>query len=36
MNETWEIGKKINFRTHFGSFAPNLGPQSFIGEFYLY
>ena len=36
MQQTWENGKKTNFQPNFGMFDPNLGPQKFFCEFYLY
>ena len=33
MNQTWENGKKTNFRPDLGFFGPNLGPQFFFMQF---
>ena len=30
INETWESGKKLNFRLNFGLFGPRLGPKRFL------
>ena len=36
MKQTWENGKKTNFRPNFDLFSPNLGPKIFFGKFYPY
>ena len=36
MNQTWENDKRLSFRPDFGPFGPNLDPQIFFREFYLY
>ena len=36
MDQTSQNIKKPNFGPDFGLFGPNLGPQNFFGEFYLY
>ena len=36
MNQTWENGKKPDFRSDFGSFSPNLGPKNIFCRFCLY
>ena len=36
MHQTWENGKKSNFKPDFGLFDSNLGPQIFHGKFHLF
>ena len=36
MNQTWEIDKKLSFKSAFGPFDPNVDPKKFFGAFYLY
>ena len=36
MNQTWENGKKANFKNNFGQIGPNLGPKILLCGFSFY